>query len=71
MSLCQMSRRLNIPVSSLYDLLKVVRKFFDFTLVLKESAKSSLVCSTPPSYEFAYQIVEKAESEVLLSFPMD
>ena len=36
MSLCEMSRKLKIPVSTLYDTLKEVEKIFKFTIVLKD-----------------------------------
>ena len=41
MSLTEMSRRLKVPISSLFDTLKEVEKHFLFTIVLKESERDS------------------------------
>jgi hypothetical protein len=54
MSLTEMSRKLRMPMSTLYDLLKEIEKFFCFTIVLKEDAKQALT----PRYEFCYEFVE-------------
>ena len=48
MSLVEMSRKLKIPVSTLFDTLKEVEKVFRFTIVLKEDDKNiSLAKSVP------------------------
>ena len=36
MSLVEMSRKLNVPVSTLFDTLKEVEKLFHFTIILRE-----------------------------------
>ena len=52
MTLLEMSRRLNVPVSTLFDTLKEVQKFFRFTIVLKDSPSGN-----------AYRIDTNAEKE--------
>ena len=54
MSLVEMSKKLKIPVSTLFDTLKEVEKHFDFTIVLKESEKDASV-TDPVTAGFAYQ----------------
>jgi hypothetical protein len=55
MSLTEMSRKLKVPISSLFDTLKEVEKHFHFTIVLKESERdASPRDSLPP--EFACQV---------------
>ena len=39
MTLMEMSKRLKIPISTLFDTLKEVEKIFRFTIVLKESER--------------------------------
>ena len=53
MSLVEMSKRLKIPVSTIFDTLKEVEKHFDFTIVLKESEKDASV-TDPVTAGFAY-----------------
>jgi len=56
MSLVEMSRKLKIPVSTLFDTLKEVEKIFNFTIVLKDSErKASLGDSIP--VESAYEVL--------------
>ncbi len=43
MSLCEMSRKLKIPVSTLYDMIKEVEKIFKFTIVLKDKERNDLL----------------------------
>jgi hypothetical protein len=43
-----MSRRLNLPVSTLFDMLKEVRKFFHFTIVLKDGPGSGPMANSYP-----------------------
>ena len=54
MSLTAMSRKLKIPVATLFDTLEGVEKYFRFTIVRKESDKDVLVMESSPC-EFAYQ----------------
>ena len=55
MSLSEMSRKLKIPVSTLFDTLKEVEKIFHFTIVLKDSENDVSPQGTI-SGEFAYEI---------------
>lgn len=41
MSLCEMSRKLKIPVSTLFDILKEVEKIFKFTTVIRTKREMS------------------------------
>ena len=54
MSLREMSRKLKIPVSTLFDTLKEVEKVFRFTIVLKETENKVLLQDIVP-VEFAYE----------------
>jgi len=56
MSLTEMSRRLRVPVSTLFDLLKEVEKFFCFTIALKDEEKKALT----PRFKFCYEFVENS-----------
>jgi hypothetical protein len=49
-----MSRKLRIPVSTLFDTLKEVEKVFRFTIVLKETENKVLLQDIVP-VEFAYE----------------
>ena len=53
MSLTEMSRKLKVPISSLFDTFKEVEKHFHFTIVPKEGEAAATVSSP---FEFAYQI---------------
>ena len=68
-TLTEMSRRLKVPVSTLYDNIKEVEKFFRFTIVLKEGEGNILVRDVPARFEFSYQATtdKEAETEVPLS----
>jgi hypothetical protein len=61
MSLTEMSRKLKVPISSLFDTLKEVEKHFHFTIVPKEGEASATAASP---LEFTYQIIiDPAEKE--------
>ena len=61
MSLTEMSRKLKIPISSLFDTLKEVEKHFHFTIVPKEKEASA---TAPSPLEFTYQItIDPGEKE--------
>ena len=62
MSLTEMSNRLKLPISTLFDTLKEVEKYFCFTIGLRESEKNSLG-SDPTTFEFAYQIDAGAKAQ--------
>ena len=50
-----MSRRLKIPVSTIFDTLKEVEKHFHFTIVLRESEKG-LPGRDPLTFNYGYQV---------------
>jgi hypothetical protein len=63
MSLTEMSGKLKIPVSTLFDTLKEVEKHFLFTIVPKESEKDASARDSTP-LEFAYQVtIDSSETE--------
>ena len=62
MSLTEMSKRLNIPLSTLFDCMKEVEKFFRFTIVLKDDERRIFTRNAPVTFEFAYEISEKVEN---------
>jgi hypothetical protein len=55
MSLTEMSRRLKLPVSTLFDTLNEVEKYFLFTIVLKDKEKDAKA-TDPSPFELAYQM---------------
>ena len=55
MSLSEMSRKLKIPVSTLFDTMKEVEKIFHFTIVLKDTDRNVSPGGTI-SGEFAYEV---------------
>ena len=55
MTLVEMSKRLNIPVSTLFDTIKQVGRTFQFTIVLKDSERNVLLRGTIP-VEFAHEV---------------
>ncbi len=62
MSLVEMSKRLKVPVSTLFDTLKQVEKVFDFTIVLKDNDKNALLSGTIPvqsTYQFFVGMEDK------------
>jgi hypothetical protein len=48
MSLVEMSRKLKVSVSTLFETLKEVEKIFDFTIVLKGNDKNVTLNGTIP-----------------------
>jgi len=55
LSLTEMSRKLNLPITSAFDTLKDVQKLFHFTIVLKEREKDMSAENSLPG-EPAYQV---------------
>ena len=53
MTLTEMSRKLKIPIRSLFETLKEVEKHFHFTIVPKEKEASA---TAPSPLEFTYQV---------------
>lgn len=62
MSLVEMSRKPKIPVSTLFDTLKEVEKFFHFTIVLKEREAHAPFKETVP-FEIGHQILVDTREE--------
>ena len=62
MSIVEMSRKLKLPVSTLFDTLKEVEKNFDFTIVLKDNEKNVTLSGTIP-VESAYRVLVDMEDE--------
>ena len=68
MPLTTMSKKLNVPVATLFDTLKIIEKLFRFTIVIKESEWRALVRNSPVIVEFPEHMTEqKTESEIPLS----
>ena len=72
MTLVEMSRRLKIPVSTLFDTVKEVEKSFQFTIVLKDNKRNVSLRETI-SVEGACQasLDASAEVETALFLPSD
>jgi hypothetical protein len=62
LSITEMSKNLKIPVSTLFDTLKELEKYFLFTIVLKDREKDALVID-PSSFEFGYQVTIDTSAE--------
>ena len=62
MSLVEMSKRLNAPVSTLFETLKQVEKLFDFTIILKGNDKNVTLSGTIP-VQSTYQFIIDMEDE--------
>jgi len=62
MSLTEMSRKLKVSVSTLFDTLKDLEKVFHFTIVLKESAMDASG-KDPVTVGFAYQVSIDSSAE--------
>jgi hypothetical protein len=63
MSLTEMSRKLKVPISSLFDTLKEVEKHFHFTIVPKEREDEASGTAHSP-LEVTYQItIDPSERE--------
>jgi hypothetical protein len=55
MSLMEMSRKLNVPLSTLFETLKEVEKVFHFTIILKDINRNVLISDTIPG-KFSYEV---------------
>jgi hypothetical protein len=69
MAMSEIARRLNLPVSTVFDMMKEVERHFRFTIVLKDQENGLLAENTPSQIEFAYKFLQEVEKEpeVLLS----
>lgn len=61
MSLTDMSRRLKVPISTLFDCMEEVEKYFQFTVMVKDEQRGILATNAPVTFEFAYEISENME----------
>ena len=61
MPLTEMSKRLKVPVSTLFDMVKEAEKFFHFTIVLKDSERDIVVRNAPIDFDFSYQATADEE----------
>ena len=61
MSLTEMSRKAKVPVSTLFDTLKEVEKYFRFTIVSRESEKD-VSARDPLTFKFGYQVSMDADA---------
>jgi hypothetical protein len=59
MRLTKMSGRLGVPVSTLYDDIRHIKKFFRFTIVLKEEELEAI----GTSFSLYYEVVEGDEQQ--------
>ena len=55
MSLTEMSRKLRVPIATLFETLKEVEKHFQFTIVPREREKEALA-TAPSLLELGYQL---------------
>ena len=69
MSLVEMSKRLKVPVSTLFETLKEIEKVFCFTIVLKEDGKNVALGETI-SAESSNQATPGEENTSPLKLPM-
>ena len=54
MRLTKISRKLKVPVSTLYEDIKHIKNFFRFTIVLKDDEIDAI----GPNFSFYYELVE-------------
>ncbi len=71
MSLVEMSKRLRIPISTLFETLKEVEKIFDFTIALKGNDKNAHKSSIDPRSQKIIPTEQHPQDRghVLLSLP--
>ena len=61
MTLTEMSKRLSIPISTVFDMMKKVEKYFRFTIVLRENERSILAGNISASLEFCHEYTPDIE----------
>jgi hypothetical protein len=61
MSLTEISKQLKVPVSTLFDTLKELEKFFHFTIALKDGILPRDTMAT--QFQFAYQVSIEGNGE--------
>ena len=63
MTLTEMSKRANIPISTIFDIVKEVGKYFRFTIVLRDNEKNILAGNGSASLEFSHEFTPDLEEE--------
>jgi hypothetical protein len=63
MTLTEMSRRANIPISTIFDMVKEVGKDFRFTIVLIENERNIVAGNMSASLEFFHELTPDLEGE--------
>jgi len=63
MTMTKMSRRANIPISTIFDMVKEVGKYFRFTIVLRDNEKNILAGNGSASLEFSHEFTPDLEEE--------
>ena len=61
MTLTEMSRRANIPISTIFDMVKEVGKYFRFTIVLRDNERNILAGNMSASLEFSHEFTPGLE----------
>ena len=61
MTLTEMSRRANIPISTIFDVVKEVKKYFRFTIVLRGNERNIVTGNMSASVEFSYKFTPDLE----------
>ena len=61
MTLTEMSRRANIPISTIFDMVKEVEKYFRFTIVLRDRDRNIVAGNMSASVEFSYKFTPDLE----------
>jgi len=70
MSLMEMSRRLKIPISTMFETVKEVEKSFQFTIILKDNKRNVLLRDTSPVEGTCQASLDpSAEAETALFLP--
>jgi len=71
MTLTEMSRRTNTPISTIFDMVKEVEKYFRFTIVLRENERNILAENMAARIEFSHEFtpdIEEGEEMPLQGF---
>jgi hypothetical protein len=63
MTLTEMARRANIPISTIFDMVKEVGKYFRFTIVLRENERNIVAGNMSASLEFSHEFTADLEEE--------
>ena len=61
MTLTEMSKRANIPISTIFDMVKEVEKYFRFTIVLRDNERNLVAGNMSASLEFSHEFTPNLE----------